>query len=128
MMKKIVCLLICLTAMWPYAQNLEFEKANFPNQKEELREALKKLEQGAELYQAGRNELEEQRRQFVMENKFLPMSLHDYQRAGYQQFKSATPALLEALRFNPRNAAVNYMLGVMLLFQEPLSKQTLRLL
>lgn len=128
MMKKIVCLLICLTATRPYAQNLEFEKANFPNQKEEFRDALKKLEQGAELYQAGRNELEEQRRQFVMENKFLPMSLHDYQRAGYQHFKSATPALLEALRFNPRNAAVNYMLGVMLLFQEPLSKQTLRCL
>lgn len=110
------------------AQNLEFDKANFPNQKDELREALKKVDLGTDLYTAGRKELDDQRRQFLFENKHLPISLHDYQRAGLQHFKAATPPLQDALKFNPRNAAVNYMLGVMLLFQDPLGKQAMRCL
>lgn len=127
-MKKILSLLLSIYLLSASAQNIEFERANFPNQKEELKDVLKKVDLGTDLYSAGRKELDEERRRFLFENKFLPMSLHDYQRAGYQQFKSAIPALQEALKFNPRNAAVNYMLGVMLLFQDPLGKQTLQCL
>jgi outer membrane protein OmpA-like peptidoglycan-associated protein len=128
-MKNIFCFclgLICCSTV--SAQNLEFDKVNFPNQKEELREALKKVDLGTDLYTAGRKELDEQRRQFLLENKYLPISLHDYQHAGFQHFKSAVPALQEAYKFNPRNASVNYMLGLMLLFQDPLGKQTIRCL
>jgi outer membrane protein OmpA-like peptidoglycan-associated protein len=56
------------------------------------------------------------------------MSLHDYRRAGSQQFKSAIPALQDAMKFNSKNAAVNYMLGFMLLFQDPLGNETLKCL
>lgn len=107
------------------AQNVEFDAKTFPNQKDGLRDALKSLDLGTELYNMGRKELDDQKRQFLLENKFLPVSLHDYQRAGAKHFKSAIPALQDAMKFNNQNAAVNYMLGVMLLFQDPLGAQTL---
>ncbi len=64
------------------AQNVEIDAKTFPNQKDGLRDALKSLDLGTELYNMGRKELDDQKRQFLLENKFLPVSLHDYQRAG----------------------------------------------
>lgn len=125
MKKLIVAFSLLFSAPQLQAQNVDFDAKTFPNQKDGLREALKNLDLGTELYNLGRKELDEQRKQFTMENKFSPVSLHDYQRAGEKQFKTAIVALQNAMKFNNQNAAVNYMLGVMELFQDPLNPQTL---
>ncbi|MCX8079813.1 MAG: OmpA family protein [Bacteroidia bacterium] len=97
-------------------QNIEFEKKNFPDKKDELREIKKKLEQGIELFMEGRKELEAVKEAFVKENKYMPVSVYDYQKAGYKFFKQALPLFLEAQKFNPNNARLNYMLGIIKFF------------
>lgn len=125
MRRNLLLLLSLFASLLVNAQNVEFDARSFPNQNAGLRDALKSLETGTNLYYQGRKELDDQKRQFLLENKFLPVSLHDYQHAGSKHFKSAIPALKEAMKFNNQNAACNYMLGVMLLFQDPLGAQTL---
>ncbi|MDI1353997.1 MAG: OmpA family protein [bacterium] len=125
-MKKLFCLLLLtLISATSHSQNVKFDKANFPGKKDELKDALRKLDQGIELFMMGRREFEEQKRAFVSEHKYLPVSLHDYQKAGYRSFVSAKPYLLEANRFNPKNADLNYMLGFIYLFSDPLNPETI---
>lgn len=65
-----------------FAQNVEFDKKNFPSQKEELKAALKELKAGEELYvQGGGNYL---------------LALSNF---------------LKAQEFNPNNALLNYKIG-----------------
>jgi len=98
------------------SQNIEFDKKNFPDRKDELKEIRKKLDQGIELFMQGRKELDAAREEYVSKNKYMPVSLHDYAKAGYNYFKEALPLFLEAQNFNPNNARLNYMLGIIKLF------------
>jgi outer membrane protein OmpA-like peptidoglycan-associated protein len=107
-------------------QSVEFEKSNFPGKKEELKDAVRKLEVGIDFFTQGRTEFEDFKKAFVAENKYLPVSLHDYRKAGYPLFRSALAPLGDANRFNPKNARVNYMLGFIWFITEPTNKETLR--
>ena len=53
--------LFCLLSFLSSAQSVAFEKTNFPNKKEELKEAIKKLEIGSDLYSQGRKEFDDSR-------------------------------------------------------------------
>ncbi len=108
------------------AQSVEFEKSAFPGKKEELREAVKKLDLGTDFYTQGRSELEEHRKGYLMEHKYLPVSVRDYRRAGYSSFRNALSPLNDANRFNPNNARLNYMLGLIWFFTDPVAKETVR--
>lgn len=119
MTKRFCTLLFLGSVLNLFSQNIAFDKNNFPN-KDELKDALKKMDQGAALYFQGRQEFDEHKKQFVQETKMMPLSLHDYHRAGYKYFKNAIPTLQEAFKINRKNANLNYMLGFMLLFQDPL--------
>ena len=110
------------------AQNVEFDKASFPNRKEELKEALRKLEIGTSFFQQGKKELEDLRKSFFALRKHYPVSLHDYQKAGDEGFRLAIAPLEDASRFNPNNARVNYMLGVSWFHRFPESKQAVQYL
>lgn len=110
------------------AQTVEFEKTNFPNKKEELKEAIKKLEIGSDLYSQGRKEFDDRRRSFLTENRYLPMSHHDHRRAGYALLRSALAPLNDANGFNPNNFEVNYMLGFIWFNTDPTSKETTKFL
>jgi len=114
-----------LLAILTKAQNVEFDRANFPDKKEALKEVLKKVDLGTDLFAQGRKELEDARRLFLVERKHLPISLHDYQKAGNQHFKAALAPLSDAHRFNPKNATLNYMLGFIYLFRDPLRPETI---
>ena len=61
--------LLSMMSLKNYAQNVEFVKSNFPGKKEELKEALKKLEVGTDLYQQGRREFDDARKSFLTENR-----------------------------------------------------------
>lgn len=110
------------------AQNVEFIKANFPNNKEEFIAAEKKLETGRDFFKQGRKEFEEYRKQYYLEHKYLPVSYHDYDKAGFNTLKNAIAPLADANRFNPKNGRLNYMLGFISFLSEPSGKETLRLL
>ena len=108
---KIVTL-IFFTSSFAVAQNVEFEKSNFPDKKDLLKEAKKSLDEGKDAFELGKKEYDFILEGFVEKNKYYPVSRKDYQRAGDIYFKQAQPFLMKAQEFNPNNAELNYMLGV----------------
>ena len=82
-MKVLKVLVFALLALPVFAQqNMEFDKKNFPNDKEGYKNAVKELELGKELYDGGRF-----------------------------QYKNALKHLKAANQFNPDNAKLNFMIG-----------------
>lgn len=121
----LTCFLLVLISLKHTAQNKEFTKENFPGRKEELKEAQKKLQVGQEFFALGKKELVEFRRSFFNLWKYYPISFYDYQKAGYPDFRQALSPLSDANRFNPNNAKVNYMLGMIWFITDPISKESL---
>jgi len=76
------CLLL-VTSLTSFAQNVDFTKTAFPNQKDQLKEAQSEIRQGDDLYATG------------LEGDFL---------AAIQHY-------LKAQSFNPNNAMLNYKIG-----------------
>jgi tetratricopeptide (TPR) repeat protein len=114
-MKKSLLLYFCLLAFKFTSQNVTFEKSNFPGKKEEFKDAMKKLTKGMELFDAGRKEFEDTRRNYVT----------DHQRAGLKNFKSALVLLTDVQKFNPDNSALNYVLGFMSFMMDGPVKETI---
>ncbi len=108
---KIVTL-IFFTSSFAFAQNVEFEKSNFPDKKDLLKEAKKNLDEGKDAFELGKKEYDYVLEGYVSKNQYFPVSRKDYQRAGDIYFKQAQPFLAKAQEFNPNNAYLNYMLGV----------------
>ena len=118
-------LLLCSIVLGLSGQNLEFEKENFPGKKDEFKEARHKLDVGSEFFNSGRQELYDFRKSYFNLRKCYPASFYDYQKAGYQNFRAALSPLNDANRFNPRNARLNYMLGLIWFITDPISKEAL---
>ena len=108
---KIATLFLFTTSI-AVAQNIEFEKSNFPDRKDQLKEAKKSLEDGKDAFKLGKQEYDIVLEGYVGKNKYYPVSRKDYQRAGDIYFKQAQPLLAKAQDFNPNNAELNYMMGV----------------
>ncbi|MBL7918388.1 MAG: PD40 domain-containing protein, partial [Bacteroidia bacterium] len=119
-------IIFALLTLPTFSQSIEFEKDNFPGKKEELRNARKMLDVGIEFYMQGRKEFDDERRGFISEHKFLPVSIRDYNYAGYANFKSALTPLTDANNFNPKNARLNYMLGFIKFFDPLMTKDGLK--
>lgn len=124
-MKHAFILFSVLAAFGAYSQNVAFERENFPNRKEELRDAVRKLDAGTQSYQLGRKEFDETRRFYLTDNKYYPVSHYDYKKAGLKNFREALSPLSDAQRFNPDNAQLNYMLGFIWFITDPAAKETL---
>lgn len=117
-------LLVCLAQHISLpAQNVPFERENFPGRKDEFKEALRRLEVGSQFYLAGRKEFDEARRSFLVNNRYYPVSHRDHQNAGLKNFRDAMSPLGEAQKFNPRNADLNYMLGFCWFVSDPAAKE-----
>ena len=82
--KYIVSGLLIFAASLLTAQNVEFDKKNFPNDKDVLKQALSNIKDGDKLFDKG----------------------------GRINFANALPLYLEAHKFNPDNALLNYKIGV----------------
>ena len=102
----------------------EFKKENFPNNPQEFADVLKKLELGTEYFNQGKKEMDDFRGRYILTNKYFPVSVHDYQKAGYKNFRLAYSLLNDADKFNPKNANVNYMLGLISFMTEPKSPES----
>lgn len=124
MTKKIYSFLFLISSLFVASQNIEFEKMNFPEKKDELKEAIKKLELGVDFYEQGRKEFDDYKKQYLATKKYLPVSHRDYRHAGYHNFRDALSPLNDANRFNPKNASLNYMLGFIWFMTNPISKET----
>lgn len=94
------------------AQNVEFDKANFSDRKDQLKEARKALDEGKDAFELGGKEYMYVLEGYIDKYKFAPVSRKDFQRAGDIYYKQAKPFLEKAQEFNPNNALLNYMLGV----------------
>ncbi len=80
--KSVFSLLFLLLSYFSFSQNVEFTKDFFPNDKEGLKKAKEKIELGDSY--------------FEMDENFLKLSIEPY---------------LEANKFNPNNAQLNFKLG-----------------
>lgn len=125
MNKFLYILLFLISSLCLSAQSVEFEKANFPNKKDELKDVLKKLELGTDFYEQGRKEFDDYKKQYLATKKYFPVSHRDYRKVGYHNFRDGLSPLNDANRFNPKNANVNYMLGFIWFMTDPLNKETL---
>jgi outer membrane protein OmpA-like peptidoglycan-associated protein len=124
-MKKAILFYFLLFALNLRTQNIAFEKDNFPGKKETFKEALKKLQVGSEYFLAARKEVDEAKRIYILEHKYLPVSYRDYQKAGFKNFRLALNPLYDANKFNPGNAGLNYMLGFISFVTDPILKETM---
>lgn len=125
-MKRLVVITLCtLLYSSVLSQNVAFERDNFPGRKEEFREALRRLETGTQFYLLGRKEFDETRRAFLVTNRYYPVSHRDYQKSGLKNFRDALSPLSDAQKFNPNNADLNYMLGIIWFVSDPSAKETL---
>lgn len=120
--------LVFFSATFALAQNVEFDKANFPDNKDLLKEARRNLDEGEDAFELGKKEYDFILEQFVTKNKYFPVSRKDYQRVGDIYYKKALPFLIKAQEFNPNNAKVNYMLGVINFNLNPQSDAAIKFL
>ncbi|WP_345161595.1 OmpA family protein [Nibribacter koreensis] len=102
-MKKLALLLGCsLSVSLAMAQNVEFVKENFAQNKDGFKEAKKRLDEGNDIFAATSKKTDDTYRQ-----KF---------------YKDAVAPYLDAYALNPNNALLNYRLGVAYLFTDQKAK------
>lgn len=82
-MKKIGVLILSIVSLQMMAQNVEFEKKNFPGRKDELKEAKDNIKKGDEIFEQGE-----------------------------AYYRDALPYYLKAQAFNPNNAKLNFKIGL----------------
>lgn len=121
-------LLVALSLSGLRAQNVEFEKSNFPDRKDELKEARKNLDEGKDAFEIGKKEYDYILSQYIASKKFMPVSRNDYRHVGDIYFKKALPFLEKAQAFNPNNAELNYMLGFIYFNIDPMSERAYKYL
>ncbi|MBS1653180.1 MAG: OmpA family protein [Bacteroidetes bacterium] len=126
-MKKYYLFPLLLITISLFSQSVEFEKSNFPGKKDELKLAKKQLDVGTEFYMQGRKEFDDFRKDFISQNKYAPVSNHDFRQAGITNFKDALTPLTTAYNFNPKNARLNYMLGICYFIIDPGNKTMLKI-
>ena len=124
---KIITLLF-LTCNFVTAQNVEFEKANFLDKKDLLKEAKRNLEDGMDAFKLGKQEYDIISDNYVSTHKVVAVSRNDYRHAGDIYFKQALPFLSKAQDFNPLNANLNYMLGIVNFNLNPQSESSMKYL
>jgi outer membrane protein OmpA-like peptidoglycan-associated protein len=84
-MKKIVFVIAIFSLpVFSIAQNVEFEKKNFPDRKDELKEVIKEIKEGDAIWETKAENI----------------------------YGVAIPHYLKAQNFNPNNAQLNYRIGV----------------
>ena len=82
-MKKISVFILSVASLQIMAQNVEFEKKNFPGRKDELKEAIDNIKKGDEIFEQGE-----------------------------AYYRDALPYYLKAQAFNPNNAKLNFKIGL----------------
>ena len=118
--------LVILAVNSASAQNIEFEKSNFPDKKDQFKDARKNLADGKDAFDIGKKEYDFILDEYVNKHKFYPVSRNDYRHAGDIYFKQAQPFLQKAQDFNPNNAELNYMLGVISFNLNPQSESAVK--
>lgn len=110
-MKKILFILLFAGLQQLGAQNIEFTKDNFKANKDGLKNALKMIEEGDQLFKQGDE---------MMELSFKE-GYRFYNNAS-AMYKHAIPSYMIAQSFNPNNALLNFKIGWCMLFSNTKTK------
>ena len=100
-MKKVIFFLLFFTIQFSFAQNVEFKKENFKGNSDGLKEAKNSIKIGDEYYDEGKPLIDE-----VFKGNY------DMIRIVGGQMSLALKNYLDANKFNPNNAELNYKIGV----------------
>ncbi|HXC05788.1 MAG TPA: OmpA family protein [Bacteroidia bacterium] len=103
------------SGLLPAQTNVEFEKENFKDRKDELREAKSNIKKGDELYEQGMSDYTAGVNQFVKDNHYIP-SINDIYGRGSGAFTQAVDFYKKAQLFNPNNADLNFKIGFCLMW------------
>jgi outer membrane protein OmpA-like peptidoglycan-associated protein/tetratricopeptide (TPR) repeat protein len=96
------------------AQSIEFEKENFKDKKDLLKEAKSNIKKGDDFYAQGLGENQTAVDGFAGQNHYIP-SISDIGGRGSGQLKASLEYYYKAQNFNPDNAELNYKIGFALL-------------
>jgi tetratricopeptide (TPR) repeat protein len=110
-MKKLITLLVILFVQFSIAQNVEWEKKNFPEKEDGFKEAKRFFNDGKKLFEEGKQIHDDMIEYIIHEYKHYPNSRSEMKGAGNEQFYKALPFLLKANEFNPNNALLSYMIA-----------------
>ena len=77
-----------------------------------MKDAKRSLEDGRDAFNLGLKEYNFTLENYIAKLKFYPVSRNDFRHAGDVFFKQALPLLKAAQDFNPNNAELNYMMGI----------------
>lgn len=92
-------------------KNIEFDKDNFPGREKECKEARKNYNNGKDLFDKAYADYKAYADLFSTEYGYYPPSRKDYLHMDDEIFSSALPFFEAAQKFNPDNAALNWMIG-----------------
>ncbi len=95
--------------------NVEFEKENFKDKKDQLREAKSNIKQGDELYATAYDHYKAAVDHFIKESHYVP-GINDISGAGSGDFANAVGFYKKANEINPNNADLNYKIGFCLIW------------
>jgi len=118
-MKKLyTCIALLLAATLSAQTNVEFEKDNFPGKKDEYKDAKNNFEKGNDLFMKATGLGLEAIEYYVSEVGYYPNSLNEPRAYDAIDFyKQALVPYLEAQKFNPHNALLNFRIGVSYYYQ-----------
>ena len=104
-MKKLTYLFVFFSVALFAQKNVEFEKANFPDQKDAFKTAIKELEAGNEIFGYAYDDLH------IDEDSDLRVTYE-----MFEFFKKAKKHYDVAYEFNPNNALLNFRMGYCILY------------
>ncbi len=111
-------LIIFLTGLFVNAQNVEFEKKNFPDRKKEFKEASKNLKSGYKIYD------EAIKHCLIIDET----GSNIYCKEASLLYANAYEYLKKAYVFNPKNALLNFRIGVYFLNASTIKASSLQYL
>ncbi|MFI5150116.1 MAG: OmpA family protein [Bacteroidia bacterium] len=116
-MKKIIYTIALLagSGFLSAQTNVEFDKENFKDRKDELREAKSNIKKGDSEYENGMGDFMSAVNKFEKENHYVP-EINDIYGQGSGSFANAVDFYKKAQTFNPNNADLNFKIGFCLLW------------
>jgi Tol biopolymer transport system component len=106
-----------------FSQHTSFELKHFSKQKKAFEQAHNAFTKGSIAFEEGYNKWALKQKQILYKRKFYPLSIRDYERAGFDAFQIALEALLKAEQFNAKHHTLQFMIGFCQFVMSPRSAE-----
>lgn len=105
------------------SQHTTFELKHFTKQKKAFEIAHAAFTKGSIAFEEGYKKWILKQKQIILKRKFYPLSIRDYERAGFDEFHAALEELLKAEQFNAKHHTLQFMIGFCQFVMSPRSTE-----